>query len=222
MTEEKKFAKGFCFKKLFLVFVLGCIIGVLWEESYLFIKRYLLDYPDKSYRLHRGLIYGPFNPVYGLGTLVITGILCFKKRHWLTTFFLASLLGGVIEFSCSYFQELFFGTTSWDYSYMFFSIGGRTNLVYMLFFGLLGTLFCYFVYPLFSKLVEKLPIIVGNILFYSLLVFFIFDIFISFAAVYRQNMRAEGVESSNSFEVFLDEKYPDEFLNVIYVNAIRK
>lgn len=222
MNEKKVFAKGVSFKKIFLIFIVGCIIGVLWEESYLFLKRYLLDYSDTSYRLHRGLIYGPFNPVYGIAAAILTFTLCKKKRSFFKNFMIAFFIGGIVEYLCSFFQELIFGTVSWDYSNMILSIGGRTNILYMLFFALLGSVFTSYIYPYLSKYIEKIPYKMGNIIFYILLIFFVYNIGISVAAVYRQTERYNQLEPSSTFELYLDEKYPDEFLNNVYVNTIRK
>ena len=66
--EEKVFAKGYCFTKLFIFFVLGCLIGTYYEEVLWFIK-----YGEITTR--QGLIYGPFSPIYGVGVLAFVLLL---------------------------------------------------------------------------------------------------------------------------------------------------
>ncbi len=219
--KKKKFAEGICFKKIFFIFMIGCLIGVLWEESYLFVKRLILDMDDKSWRLHRGVIYGPFNPVYGFGAAFITLILCRKKRPIWVTFIIATIIGGSMEFLASLFQERMFSAVSWDYSDHFLNINGRTNLLYAAFFGVLGVLLVEYIYPFFSKHIEKLELKAGNVLFYSLLIFMTINCFISSVAVYRQTERMEGLPPSNTLEEFCDKHYTDEFLNKYFVNLIR-
>lgn len=36
-SDTKKFAQGFCFKKIFIFFILGCLIGTYWEEFLYFV-----------------------------------------------------------------------------------------------------------------------------------------------------------------------------------------
>ncbi len=213
-----KFAEGLSFKKLFFIFVIGCIIGVVWEESYLYVKRLILDYDDTSWRLHRGLIYGPFNPVYGIGAVFIVYVTEKLKKNLFITFIVSALIGGIVEYGIHFFQDIVYGMTSWDYEEYFLNIGGRTNLLYMIFFGILGVLFVKLIYPTISNLIEKIPIKIGNIIFYVLLVFFIINAFLSYTAVLRMVERKDNLPPSNKLEEIYDEIYPDEFLKKIYVN----
>ena len=48
----------------------------------------------------------------------------------------------------------------------------------------------------------------------------LFDITISCVACARQNERKHDIPPKNSFDVFLDNKYPDEFMDKIYNNRI--
>ncbi len=214
----KVFAKGICFKKLFFVFLLGSIIGTFWEEGYLFLKRIIIDAPDTSYRFHRGVLYGPLNPIYGIGALIITYFLGKKKRLFIINLLLAVLIGGIIEFTFHFFQELLFNTTSWDYTNKLLNIDGRTSIIYMLFFGFIGALFLKFIYPYFSSYIEKIPIKIGNIIFYILLIFMIFNITITIIACNRYNERYNNIESNNFVDDFCDKHYPDKYIEKIFVN----
>ena len=40
IKKEEKFAEGFCFYKLFLIFIIGCIFGVIYEELILNFFRF--------------------------------------------------------------------------------------------------------------------------------------------------------------------------------------
>lgn len=55
---------------------------------------------------------------------------------------------------------------------------------------------------------------------YILMAFMLFDITISCVACARQNERKHDIPPKNSFDVFLDNKYPDEFMDKIYNNRI--
>ena len=58
-TNKKSFATGIGFYKLFWVFFIGCFVGVVIEVLFcIFVT-------EHRYESRQGLIYGPFNPVYG-------------------------------------------------------------------------------------------------------------------------------------------------------------
>lgn len=211
--KEETFAKGVCFKKIFWLFMIGCVFGCVFE-----MVNHFIHYGDWVSR--RGLIYGPLNPVYGLG-LVFFVIFLSKIKNPGLIFLGGMLLGGGCEYLCSLIQEKVFGTISWDYSHQLFNIGGRTSLKYMLIWGVLALLVMKVVYPALSNLIEKMPVKTGNILTVILIVFMIADIIISVVACLRQSERAEGKEPSNQVEVFLDKHYPDNKLNKIFENHVR-
>ena len=65
-SKREVFAKGFCGKKLFLIFVIGSIFGAFYEQILNLVKVYLTT-GDIVWELRRGVIYGPFSPIYGAG-----------------------------------------------------------------------------------------------------------------------------------------------------------
>lgn len=202
--------------KLFWIFMVGCVAGVLWETILLALKGMPLE--SRS-----GLIYGPFNPVYGFGAVLLTEAL--KKINPKKIFLpliIGAVLGGGFEYISSLFQELAFGTVSWDYSSIPFNFGGRTNILYALVWGILGILWVKYVYPFVSELVEKIHHIpYTNILTIITAVFMAFNMFISASAVYRQSQRDLGFTPQTSFGIYLDQKYPDSYLDKIYPNMIK-
>ena len=212
--KEETFAKGICFKKIFWLFMVGCFFGCVFE-----MVNHFIHYGDWVSR--RGLIYGPLNPVYGLG-LVFFVIFLSKIKNPALIFLGGMLLGGGCEYLCSLVQEKVFGTLSWDYSHQLFNIGGRTSLKYMLIWGVLALVVMKIVYPFLSNLIEKMPVKTGNILTIILIVFMVANIIISVTACLRQSERAKGMEPSNKVEVFLDKHYPDKRLNTIFQNAKRQ
>lgn len=212
--KEEAFARGICFKKIFWLFMIGCVFGCVFE-----MVNHFIHYGDWVSR--RGLIYGPLNPVYGLG-LVFFVIFLSKIKNPALIFLGGMLLGGGCEYLCSLVQEKVFGTLSWDYSHQLFNIGGRTSLKYMIVWGVLALVVMKIVYPFLSNLIEKMPVKTGNILTIILIVFMVANIIISVTACLRQSERAKGMEPSNKVEVFLDKHYPDKRLNTIFQNAKRQ
>ena len=209
------FAQGLNFYKLFWIFFIGCFIGVVLETLWCLVTRH-------HYESRAGVIYGPFNPVYGFGAVLLT--LCLhqlRKKRDMWIFFGSLLLGGAFEYICSLFQELAFGTVSWEYSHTKFNLGGRTNLLYSFFWGVLGLLWVKDIYPFLSKTIEKIPIKFGKALTWVLCVFMVFNMGISALASARQADRRKGIPADNVVTQFLDRHYPDEFMQKIYPNAMQ-
>lgn len=196
------------FKKIFFCFVLGSLLGVFYEEILFIIKH-------GRWESRRGLIYGPLNPVYGLGMCLVVALLGGKKRKWYITFVCCALLGGSIEYFLSFFQEALFHTRSWFYDGYLLNIHGRTTIPFMICWGLMGTFFMTLLYPKLAILFDKVP----NPIYYFLIVFMVFDMGISYIAVSRQVERKHEKEPSNCIEKICDKHFLDEYLKKIYRNA---
>jgi len=216
-SDKEPFAKGLCFSKMVILFVLGSFLGVIWENLLGVFKR-LIKYGVLSYRDHRGVIYGPFNPLYGFGICLIILILGRKKRHPFKDFIYGAILGGAIEYGASFLLELIFGAKSWDYSDQLLNINGRTSVSYMIFWGVGMMILIHYVYPCVSKWIEKIPKKVGDLLVRFFVIFLSIDMLISFTALGRQVLRHKGYEPFTFVGEFYDKVYTDEFLKKIYVN----
>ena len=211
--QEAHFAQGMTFYKLFWVFFIGCFAGVVLETIYCLIQR-------GHYESRVGLIYGPFNLVYGIGALCLSGALYqFRNRGRVFSFVGGFVVGSVVEYACSWFQEVCFGSTSWDYSNMPYNLNGRICLLYSIFWGILGIFWIKDIYPRMAKWILKIPNKVGKPLTWVLLVFMVFNSVMTLFTSLRWTARREGIEPRNAFEAYLDEHYPDERMQKIFANA---
>ncbi len=210
--DEKPFAFGFCFTKLFYLFVIGSFIGTVLETIWAICV-------DGQFEMRVGMVYGPFIPVYGGGACFLTAVLykLYKLSDTLI-FIISAVVGALFEYFCSWFQETLFGTVSWDYSGTLLNLDGRTNLMYALIWGFLGLVWVRYMYPFASKLIEKIPVKAGAIITTLLLVFMIFDSFMSIAATYRWQQRMDGVPATNYFENYLDRSFNDEKMQFLFPN----
>lgn len=213
-AEDKTnhFARGNTFYKLFWIFFIGCFGGVIIEMIFCLITRGHLEN-------RVGLIWGPFNLVYGLGALALSFFLYkYRNRSRFYSFAGGFIVGSIIEYLCSFFQELVFGSTSWDYSNMPFNLNGRICLLYSIFWGLLGILWIKYVYPRVATWILKIPNKVGKVLTYCLLVFMIVDSIASGIVVYRWHERTKGVVASSRLDEIIDTAYPDKTMEWLFPN----
>lgn len=208
--EDKPFAFGLCFSKLFWLFLIGSFFGTVLETIWAIIM-------DGHFEMRVGMVFGPFIPVYGGGAVAIT--LCLYKLHKrgdVIVYLASAAIGATFEYYCSYFQERFLGTISWDYSSTPFNLDGRTNLTYALIWGLLGLVWLRYVYPVLSKIIEKIPKKIGRVLTVVLCVIIAFDGALSILAVIRKNERAADIAPKTFIGEFVDNTFPDDYMNFVF------
>lgn len=211
-SQSQHFARGLNIYKLLLICFIGSFAGVVIELLWCLITNGYLE--SRS-----GLVYGPFNLLYGAGAVALT-ICLYKFRNrgsWLS-FLGGMVVGSIVEYVCSWGQEMLFGSRSWDYSHMPFNINGRICLLYSVFWGLLGVLWIKDLYPRIAKLLLKIPNHIGKIITWLLTAFFILNVFMSAVSICRWSQRVEGIEPANAFWEFIDERFPDERMERIYAN----
>ena len=196
--------------RIFWIFIIGSVFGFFAEMIYTLVY-------TRTLQIRQGLIYGPFVQVYGIGAMAYY-ILISQVKEPKKAFFLGMAMGGILEYLCSFFQEIFFGTISWDYSNLFMNLNGRTCLLYCVYWGIIAVAFLKIIYPLLEKidyLIYKKWVRVLTVFF---IIFMTFDITISCIAADRQQKRRNNIPPKNKVEIFLDEHYPDELLNRVYNN----
>lgn len=215
---EKKhcFAAGCGFYKLFWLFFIGCILGDLVET--VFCRITMGWWMSRS-----SLVWGPFSIVWGLAMALATALL-YKDRDKSDghLFVFGTLLGGAYEYICSVFTEGVFGKIFWDYSDMAFNLGGRVNLLYCFFWGIAAVIWIKGVYPKLSALIEKMPIKLGYVLSWILIVFMAVNIVVSSLALHRSDARANGDVADSAWEKIIDERFDDERMSRIYPKAVSK
>ena len=157
--------------------------------------------------------------VYGFGGVLLTlSLYRLRERNGLLAFAASAVIGAAFEYLCSWFQEIVFGTISWEYSDTPLNLGGRTNFQYAVFWGLLGMIFIKHTYPFLSRWIERIPNRVGKILTWVLVVFLVLDMLISSLAVRRWTNRILGEPPANAASALLDRLYPDDMMEWIYPN----
>ena len=202
--------------KIFILFMIGSIIGYIVEMIVALVQKGHLE-------SRQGVIYGPFTPVYGVGIVIY--YLCFSKiktRQKSKIFLISMLIGGIIEYLCSFLQEKIFGTVSWDYSNWILNINGRTTLIHCTYWGLAGLLYISLIEPIIPKIEEVIEKNTIKIVTVGVAMLMIFNITISSMAAIRQKERKYNIEASSNIDIFLDKNYPDEYMDKIFANKIEK
>ncbi len=171
---EKVFEKDKTIKKeniiylLLLIFVIGGVVGFIYEEIFYRI--------DLGYFVKRGTTFGPWIPIYGFGSLFIT-IICYRlKDKPLVIFLLSSVITGVLEYGTGWFCDKILHQRYWDYNNEILNFGNINGYVCfrsVFLFALAGLFLIYVLVPKVNKLLNKYNLKIVSILLGSL---FILDI----------------------------------------------
>lgn len=166
-------------QKTYLYFMMYAMIGWIYEV-FLEVVIYRWGFTN------RGVLFGPYCPVYGVGALVFIFFVYpliknkkLKEKILLIpiVYLLCMLLATTIELITSYLCEFIMGSWPWQtYADYKFNFEARIALSPSLRFGLGGVLFLYILQPLFEKLLIKLGDKKVNILFFVVIILFIIDI----------------------------------------------
>ena len=208
------FAKGLCWDKLVWVFLISALLGDI-------IETFWCGLVDGEWMNRSSVLYGPFSFVWGLGAVVLTVALQGLAEKSDRYIFLAGfLVGGAYEYLCSVFTEMVFGTVFWDYSDMPLNIGGRTNVLFCFFWGVLAVVWIKMIYPPMSKGIESLPALTGKILTWVVVFVMACNAVLTSAAMLRYSTRPEQPQPANAFEEFIDRQYGDGYMERRWPNMV--
>ncbi|MFQ8989023.1 MAG: putative ABC transporter permease, partial [Intestinibacter sp.] len=97
--------------QIFWYLVIFSIIGLIIETIYGYATTGILE-------SRKGLIWGPFCPVYGVGAVVLILLLNHvDQKNYFKLFIYGFLIGAASEYIMSYVLEAFYGIRFWDYTY---------------------------------------------------------------------------------------------------------
>lgn len=208
------FAKGICFDKLAWVFLVSSFLGALIEMVFVRVT-------SGVWMSRSSVLYGAFSFVWGFGAVLLTIVLQPLAGKADRYVFLAGfVVGGAYEYLASVFTEIVFGTVFWDYSHMPLNIGGRTNVLYCIFWGLLAVAWIKIAYLPMSRCIEKIPALFGKILTWIVVILMICNGILTSAAMIRYSARQEDPTAGNPAEQYLDQRYDDAYMEARWPNMV--
>ena len=134
---------------LILIFFVFCVTGWVWEVSLHLVA-------DGTF-VNRGMLHGPWIPIYGAGSLSILTLLYRLRKKPILEFTAIVILAGIIEYMTSYYtEELFSGKKWWDYQGYFLNLDGRICAEGLLTFGIGGMILVYLIAPMLDNYLRKM------------------------------------------------------------------
>lgn len=143
-----RYLRSYSVSSLIMMFFLLSFVGWLWEVSLHLIT-------DGEF-VNRGVLHGPWLPIYGTGGILILIVLNKFRSDPLKEFIATVVLCGCVEYFTSWYLEITHnGMKWWDYSGYFLNLNGRICAEGLCVFGLGGLAIVYLIAPLADDLLRK-------------------------------------------------------------------
>ena len=147
IMESLHCIRHYSVSSLILIFFTLCFIGWSWEVA--------LHLVSDGVFVNRGVMHGPWLPIYGAGSIMIVILLNKFRDKPIVEFLTAIVLCGIVEFFTSLQLEKSMGQKWWDYSGYFLNIDGRICAEGLLVFGLGGIAVVYLIAPFMDNMIKK-------------------------------------------------------------------
>ena len=201
--------KEYTYHNIIWYMVLFSILGLLIETIYCFATTGILE-------SRKGLILGPFCPIYGIGAALFIIILSEYKESKVKLFIMGAISGTIFEYICSYVLQVVYGSMFWDYSYTTYQINGRVSLTYSVFWGILAVLLIQFIKPYFDKIIDKIPTKPWDKV---ITIFLIIDVILTIFSISLYMNRAEKrYKNEQISETILDKIFNDDVMSFAFPN----
>ena len=199
----------FTFHNIIWYMILFSILGLLIETIYGYISTGVLE-------SRKGLILGPFCPIYGIGATFFIVLLSEYKSSKVKLFIMGAIAGTIFEYICSYILQIIYGSMFWDYSYTTYQINGRVSLTYTVFWGILAVLLVKYIKPQIDKIINKIP---SKFWDKAITIFLIIDIILTILGISIYMNRAEKKYKNEQInETVLDKIFNDDVMSFVFPN----
>lgn len=200
------FAKDMSLDKLIWVFLISAFLGDIIETLYCRLV-------GGTWMSRSSVVFGPFSFVWGIGAVLLTvSLIRLKDKEDRWILLAGGILGGAFEYMCSVVTELVFGKVFWDYSHMPLNIGGRTNVLFMFFWGILGLVWVKIAYPPLERFIEKFPPLSAKIFTWFIVALMTLNALFTVAVILRYNARQAGLPPEGVLTEFIDDVYGDDYV----------
>ena len=170
-----------------------------------------------------GLVWGPFSPLYGCGTVLLTVATFLLRRNgarlW-QVFLVSMLIGGALEQLTGWGMEALFRAQSWTYVYLPDHITQWVAWRFLVMWGLLGVVWTKFVMPWVLFRIGE-PTTRRQVVFVTILaVYLALDIVMTLVCFGRAARRDAGEPPAGPVDQWVDEHYTDEFMSNKFQNLV--
>lgn len=131
------------------MFIILSFIGWIWEVT--------LHLVVDGELVNRGVLHGPWLPIYGSGGVLILILLYRFRKNPMKEAVSIVVLCGILEYFTSWYLQLVHnGQKWWDYGGYFLNLNGRICAEGLIVFALGGLAIVYLIAPMLDKIIRKI------------------------------------------------------------------
>lgn len=153
------------------LFYINSIIGYILESIFYFLFKW---------QGNSGILFGPWTPVYGIGSIIIVITFIFINKHFklkkffkfVLFFFIIAITLSTIEIIGGILIEKIFHEEFWNYEDHMLNIGKYASIEMSIVWGFASIIYIIFLKKLIDKFVYKIP----KSITYILTILFIIDL----------------------------------------------
>lgn len=183
---------------IFLLFVIYSFAGYLVEV-------FSVSITQKKIIFSRGYLIGPYLPIFGVGSMIVTLFLKKYQNDILALFIMTVVFCCIIEYFTSLILEKLFNLRWWDYSKNKFNLNGRICLEVGVLFGVGGI----FIIKIFNPIVFNfLGLINKNIIMFistTIFIIMIIDFIVSTIAVIKLKIDTSKYKNLDATNIIKEE-----------------
>ncbi|MEG2348591.1 MAG: putative ABC transporter permease [Clostridia bacterium] len=164
IKENRKFS----FIYMIYIFAISTIVGWAAETFVVYIVA--------GHFVKRGILYGPFCLIYGFGACILYFLfynIKATKKNIIYVFITSSIILGTFELVSGLGMKYIFNTEMWNYDGKFLEILNYTTVPILFEWGILGTIYIFFLQPILFKILSFIPERFTKRLAIFIIVFFI-------------------------------------------------
>ncbi len=166
--RDLRYMRHYSVVSLVVMFFVVSFIGWIWEV--------ILHLIEDGRFVNRGVLHGPWLPIYGAGGILILLLLFKFRKNPVLEFITAIILCGIVEYFTSWYLEIVHnGKKWWDYTGYFLNLNGRICAEGLLVFGLGGIAFVYIVAPMLDNILRKISMAILVPICVALIIIFMVD-----------------------------------------------
>lgn len=210
MDNTNKLQIRITYEKLFWLFIIGSLIGVLMEGTYCLISK-------GQWESHVLTLVGQFNALYGAGAVLFYSVIALlQNKKTVTKVAVITVVATILELLCGILLADGIGMKAWDYSNSFLNYRGIICLPFALGWGLAGFIFCLF-FDKIDRALCKLQNKKLNIACFVLSVFMVINLSLTAVTIFRWSERHYEIAANTKIGTIIDKFASDDWMQERFV-----
>ena len=210
MENTRRLQSKITYEKLFWLFIVGSLIGVVMEGVFCVFSK-------GHWESHVLTLVGQFNALYGAGAVLFYSLIALlQNKKTITKVAIITVVATILELLCGILLADGLGMKAWDYSNNFLNYRGMICLTFALGWGIAGFVFCLF-FEKIDKALSKLQSKKWNIACLVLSVFMVINLSLTAVTIFRWSERHYEVAANTKIGTIIDEFAPDDWMQERFV-----